>query len=191
MSTRSPGRPRSEQARQAVLAAAVRLIEEDGYGSLTIEAIALRAGVSKQTIYRWWSGKADIVLDALEESSSQTATAPDSGSLESDLRVFLRRAIADMAAGNAELLGALLAETQLDSGFAASFRTGFLARRRLPLRELLIRARERGEVASATDIEVLGDLLFGALWYRILSAHAPLDRDFADGLTDALLRLAG
>src|SRR5436305_12562918 len=94
MSTRSPGRPRSESVRQSVLAAAVQLVENDGYGLLTIEGIARRAGASKQTIYRWWPSKAEIVLEALNEGAQSFAPADFIGSLEPDLRTFVRRSIA-------------------------------------------------------------------------------------------------
>jgi AcrR family transcriptional regulator len=190
MITRSPGRPRSEEARQAVLGAAVRLIGEDGYGNLTMEAIARRARVSKQTVYRWWPTKAAIVLEALNEAASAIAPAPDSGSLEADVRVFLRRTVAGGRGRNARMLAALMAEAQLDRAFARSFRKEFLARRREVLREILARGRARGEVAATADVDFLVELVFGMLWYRILGAHAALDRDFADQLTDTVLSLA-
>ncbi len=189
MSTRSPGRPRSEPARQAVLAAAVGLLEQDGYGQVTMEAIARGAGVSKQTVYRWWPTKAEIVLEALNEAASAIAPAPDSGSLEADLRSFLQRTVAGATRRNARMLAALMAEAQLDDVFAESFRGGFLARRRQVLRETLQRARARGEIAASMDVDFLVELVFGTFWYRILDHHAALDRRFADQLTDTVLSL--
>ena len=62
---RRPGRPRSEAARQAILTAAQEELLARGVGELTIEGIAARAGVGKQTIYRWWPSKADVVLEAM------------------------------------------------------------------------------------------------------------------------------
>jgi AcrR family transcriptional regulator len=190
MGTRNPGRPRSEQARRAVLDAAVGLIEESGYGRLTLDGIARRAGVSRQTVYRWWPGKAEIVLEALNDAASAIAPAPDSGSLETDLRTLLRRTIKGATGRNARMLTALMAEAQLDEGFAESFRSGFLARRRRVLRDTLERGRARGEIGDSADLDFLVDLAFGTLWYRILSHHARLDRRFADQLTDTLLALA-
>ncbi|MEA2420919.1 MAG: hypothetical protein QOF55_18 [Thermoleophilaceae bacterium] len=190
MGTRNPGRPRSEQARRAVLDAAVGLIEESGYGRLTLDGIARRAGVSRQTVYRWWPGKAEIVLEALNDAASAIAPAPDSGSLETDLRTLLRRTIKGATGRNARMLAALMAEAQLDEDFAESFRSGFLARRRRVLRDTLERGRARGEIGDSADLDFLVDLAFGTLWYRILSHHARLDRRFADQLTDTLLALA-
>jgi AcrR family transcriptional regulator len=190
MSGRAPGRPRSESAHQAILAAATRLVARDGYGRVTVEAIAREAGVSKQTVYRWWPAKAAIVLEALNAGAATIAPATDTGSLSADLRTFLRRTVAGAGEGNARLLAALMAAAQLDDAFAESFREGFLARRRNALRELLERSRDRGEVATSVDLDFLVELAFAALWYRILVHHQPLNRRFADQLTDTMLVLA-
>jgi AcrR family transcriptional regulator len=155
-----------------------------------MEAIAREAGVSKQTVYRWWPTKAAIVLEALNEGAAEIAPATDTGSLSADLRRFLRRTVAGADGRNARLLAALMAAAQLDDAFAESFRTGFLARRRLALRELLQRGRDRGEMASSADLDFLVELAFAALWYRILVRHQPLGRHFADQLADTVLTLA-
>jgi AcrR family transcriptional regulator len=155
-----------------------------------MEAIARRAGVSKQTIYRWWPTKATVTLEALNEGAAAIAPAPDTGSLEGDLRQFVRRTVAGGGGRNNRLLAALMAEAQLDAEFAEAFRTGFLARRRRVLRELLARSRARGELARGADLDFLVEIVFATLWYRILSANAPLNRTFADRVTDAVLTLA-
>jgi AcrR family transcriptional regulator len=147
-------------------------------------------GVSKQTVYRWWPAKAAIVLEALNEGASTIAPTTDTGSLSTDLRLFLRRSVTGAGGRNARLLAALMAAAQLDDTFAESFRTGFLARRRQALRELLERGRKRNELARETDLDFLVELAFAALWYRILVDHQPLNRRFADQLTDTLLTLA-
>ena len=190
VNTRSPGRPRSEAARLAVLAATVKLIEHHGYGDLTMEAIAREAGVSRQTVYRWWPTKAAITLEALNEAAAAIAPAPDTGALEGDLRQFLRRTVAGATGRNASLLAALMAEAQLDVGFAESFREQFLARRRDVLHELLDRHRQRGELAASADLDFLVEIVFATVWYRILARNRPLDRKFADQLTGTLLALA-
>jgi AcrR family transcriptional regulator len=184
-----PGRPRSEAARRAILRAALEMVEESGYPALTMEGIARRAAVSKQTVYRWWPSKAAVVLEALNEGAARLAPAPDTGDLAEDLRAFLRRSVLGARGRTAQLLVALMAEAQLDQAFARSFRSGFLAGRRAVMVELLDRARARGEIGSDVDLELIAELFFGALWYRLLAASGPVDRGFADEMTDALLEL--
>ena len=188
MTTRSPGRPRSESARRAILGATTELIERSSYGRVTMESIARRAGVSKQTVYRWWPTKAAILLEALNEGAAAISPGRDTGSFETDLRTFLRSTVAG-AGRNGRLLAALMAEVQFDEDLAEAFRTGFLARRRQVLGELLDRGRNTGAFAATADTDLLVELVFGTLWYRILAQNRPLNRVFADGLTHSVLTL--
>src|ERR671934_1249914 len=87
---RRPGRPRSEEARRAILAATLELAAEHGRQGLRMDAIAKRAGVSKETLYRWWRSKAEVLLEALAERGEETIPVPDSGSLHTDLLAFMR-----------------------------------------------------------------------------------------------------
>jgi AcrR family transcriptional regulator len=182
-------RPRSESVRRATLDAALALLEEDGYGRLTMEGIAKRAGVSKQTVYRWWPSPAGVLMEALNELATALVPDTDQGSLERDLRAFIRRTVSGLRRGAAPLVAGLMAEAQLDEDFARAFREGFLARRRGAMRALLERARDRGEVAADRDLDLLVEIGFGTIWYRVLSRHASLSRRFADELTEALLAL--
>ncbi|HEY4779304.1 MAG TPA: TetR/AcrR family transcriptional regulator [Solirubrobacterales bacterium] len=184
-----PGRPRSEAARGAVLGAALELVEEGGYPALTMEGIARRAAVSKQTIYRWWPNKAAIVLEALNEGAAAIAPLPDAGTLAEELRVFVRRSVLGGRGRTAQLLVALMAEAQLDESFARSFRDGFLAQRRGVMVELLSRAQARGEIGTEEDLELIAEVFFGALWYRLLAASGPVNRRFADELAELLMVL--
>src|ERR1700712_4585780 len=141
------GRPRSEEARQAILVPALEIGAESGYATLTIEGIAARAGVGKQTIYRWWPTKADVLLEAAAARADLRVPVTDRGSYAADLRAFLTasykmandRALAD-------LLRSLMAEAQLDEAFGERFRAAFLQRRRDALAVILDRARERGDL---------------------------------------------
>lgn len=183
------GRPRSEAARRAVLLAALEIVEESGYHALTMEGIARRAAVSKQTVYRWWPSKAAVVLEALTEGAAEIAPTPNAGELAEDLRVFLRRSVLGARGRTARLLVALMAEAQLDQAFAHSFQSGFLAKRRAAMVAFLDRARTRGEIGSDIDLELIAELFFGALWYRLLAASGPVNQGFADEMTDVLLEL--
>src|SRR5580704_16735615 len=91
---RSPGRPRSEQSRQAILRSTVKFLErEGGFPELSIEAVAADANVSKATVYRWWPTKAALVADAFSTSSEQELQFIDTGSLLGDMTRQMRRVI--------------------------------------------------------------------------------------------------
>jgi AcrR family transcriptional regulator len=172
-----------------VLDAALDLLRRHGYGQMTMEGLAKAAGVSKQTIYRWWPSPAAVLMEVLNEYAIAHVPVEDRGSLELELRDFVRNTVAGLHEGTAPIVAALMAKAQLDAGFATAFREQFLARRRQAMRTLLERGRERGEVAADADLDLLVDIGFGTIWYRVLSRHAPLSRRFADELTDTLLAL--
>jgi AcrR family transcriptional regulator len=173
------------------LAAALKLARTRPPAEVSVEAIAGEAGVGKQTIYRWWSGKAEVLLEALADLAEAEIPERDTGSLEGDLRAFLEASF-DTGAHQrlTPVLRGLMAEAQRDPRFARAFRQGFIERRRDAARRLLERARRRGELGRSTEPELLVDVLFGALWYRLLVGHAPLDRTFARGLARAVARAA-
>jgi AcrR family transcriptional regulator len=185
---RKPGRPRSEQTRDAILDAALAELEQRGYAALTIEGIAARAGAGKQTIYRWWPSKADVVLDAMMELAARRIKIPDKGSLEADLLSFLTDSFRQRQLR--PVLVALMAQAQLDPGFATAFRERFLFARRAALRTVLAAARDRGEIGPEVDLELFIDVVFGVLWYRLLVDHAPVDAKAARQLTDLVVRAA-
>lgn len=172
---RKPGRPRSEATRRAILTAAIDELTERGYSQLSVEGIAARAGAGKQTIYRWWSSKADVVLDAMLDVAATAIAVPDEGSLDADLNAFLAATFAQR--GLRPVLVGLMAEALLDATFAAQFRDRFLFGRRDALRAVLARAAARGEIAADVDPEMVLDIVFGVLWYRLLLDHAPLDEE--------------
>ncbi|MGH3212219.1 MAG: TetR/AcrR family transcriptional regulator [Trebonia sp.] len=184
---RAPGRPRSEASRQAILAAAMALAAEVGYSGLTTEAIAARAGVGKQTIYRWWPSKADVLLEAGAAKADLYVPVTDHGSYRGDLRAFLE---ASYALGNlpqlAEVLRALMAEAQLDREFGDRFRVSFLERRRDALGVITSRARERGDLPGHPDPAIVADIVFGVIWYRTLATRLPFDAALVDDLISVL-----
>lgn len=170
---RAPGRPQSEAARRAILDAAMRLLAADGYRALTMERIAAAAGVGKQTVYRWWPSKAAVVLTALAEHAEEEVRLPDAGDGREDVTRFLRGTFAALRGTAGPAVRALMAEAQLDPSFAAAFRERLIDRRRAGLRALLARARARGELAPHADLDLLMDLAYGVMWYRLLLEHAP------------------
>lgn len=172
-------RTRSETSRRAILEAALALAREHGYAGLTADALAAAAGVGKQTIYRWWKSLGEVVLDGLRESA-RSVSAPETGSLEGDLTAFLRSTFRLQRGPNATepILRGLIAEAQLDEAFAPKFRE-FIEARRAVLRSIVLR---HVPASRAVEVEATVDMLFGAMWYRMLVGHGPLDTKFADTL---------
>ena len=168
----------------AILKAALELTAEHGYAGLTIDGIAARSGTGKQTIYRWWPSKADVLLDAAATKADLFVPIPDEGSFAADLRGFLAASFV-LAAKKplADALRALMAQAQIDPEFRRRFWTAFLQRRRDALQVLLVRAQERGELP--VSVESLTDVVFGVIWYRLLTDR-PLDDQVADELVTLL-----
>lgn len=184
---RLSGRPRSAQAREATLAASLRLIKREGFARLTIEGIAREAGVGKPTIYRWWPSKAAVVFEALQRHASQSLPMPLPGPLEERLEVWLELLFEVLNGDTGEVVRGLMAEAQGDLRFAEAFRTEFISVRRQPLLTILREGLERNELPATANIEVLADLIYGAMWYRLLTRHAPLDAAYAHEIVRSLL----
>jgi AcrR family transcriptional regulator len=183
------GRPRSEAARQAILAAAFELAADHRAGGLTMEAIADRAGVSKETLYRWWRSKAEVLLEALAERGEREIPVPDTGDLARDLRTFMRATARALEPRMRRVLRALAAQAAGDPAAGERIRDAFLFRRRAALASVLRPAVERGQLpAERADIAL--DIVFGSLWYRLLFPVGPLDRKWADSIADAVAGLA-
>jgi AcrR family transcriptional regulator len=183
------GRPRSEKARDAILAAAADLLLARGLGAASMDAVAERAGVSKATIYRWWPTKEMLALDALyHEWAAVGPAASETGSLRTDLLSLLRpwvRLIGKRPYGR--VIAALITEAQTDQTFAEQYRKGFVEPRRAQARPILLRAIERGELPATTNVELALDLIYGPVYHRLLHGHAPLNERFLRDLVDAVV----
>ena len=179
---------RSEEARMAVLEAADDLLVERGFGGVTIEAIAARAHVAKQTIYRWWTSKTDILFDALVADADEHFTSPDHGDLRNDLKDHLGQLVVFLTGTDAgRVWRALAGEAQHDATVGARLRTDFNTPQRDRDRALFLRAKHRGEMAETADIELAVDQLVGPIYYRVLITGQPVPPEFIDALVDQVL----
>jgi AcrR family transcriptional regulator len=179
---------RSEEARMAVLEAADDLLVERGFAGVTIEGIADRAQVAKQTIYRWWTSKTDILFDALAEDAAAYFTAYDGDDLGDYLRHHLRQLavfLGDTDAG--AVCRALAGQAQHDPGVAARFHAEFVKLQRDRDRAPFRRAQSRGELPDAMDIDLAVDQLVGPIYYRVLITGQPVPPEFTDALVDQYL----
>ncbi len=164
------GRSRSEEARVAILEATARLFAARGYDHLTIEGVAAEAGVGKQTIYRWWGSKSELVVDCLVEGIlvPEPLIPPDTGDLRADLVSWLRdvfrvlqrqdgenlvRSFAAAAAENAEITRRILDKLGAGSSLSARLQT----------------AIDAGQLAGTVPMTEFGEVLVGAIILRALA----------------------
>jgi len=184
------GRPRSEPARQAILAAATDLLLTRGLSAVSMDAIAERAGVSKATIYRWWPTKETLALDTLyDQLSEPSAEPPDTGTLAGDLTVLLTGWV-ERVGGRpfGRVIGALVTEAATDATFGEVYRERYVEPRRAQARTIFTRAIARGEIGVGTDVEAAIDLLYGSLYHRLLHGHAPLSPEFVTYVAGVVAR---
>ena len=184
---RSPGRPMNPEAGNRILVAAVDLLAERGWEGLSMDALAARARVGKATIYRRWSGKEAVVIAALERFVDDFRHI-DSGSLRGDLIVLLTDASAKYHSPEGKLLAALGSAMEQSSNLAAAVRRNFLEPKRENVKQILRRARDRGELAVDADLDLIHDLLAGPLLYRRLITGQRLDKKLVAGVVDAVVR---
>ena len=184
---RRRGRPRNEGLRRTILRAAAELLEERGVDGVTIEAIAERAAVGKQTIYRRWASRAAVLVEAFLSQDEAAGGTPDTGSLRKDLAIYAS-GLAD-AAGRDSLrrsVAGLVAASHTDPEVGRLFRERFVAPSRAVLRQTLERAVDRGELHPDLDLEVVIDAVLGAIWYRALISGGRLDDTYAESLSATL-----
>jgi AcrR family transcriptional regulator len=183
-------RRRSERAHTAILDAAAALVGEVGFAKMTMEGIAARAGVGKQTIYRWWPSKAAVVLDAFRrEAGGEPAPLPDTGDLAADLRVVLRATVDEYNTREVDRINrAFIAEVQHDEDFARAVTEDLLRPNMTAYKDRLLSARDAGEISADADLDVAVELLTGPLYHRWLLRTAPLTHAYVDVLVDMALR---
>ena len=164
-----------------------RTAAELGYEGASVEGIARRAGVGKQTIYRWWPSKDAVVLEALDDRAVTINDFPDSGDIVEDLRVPLVEVTEQL--GGTELGAAyqgFLAAAQSDAALSRTHLDRLIEPANAACRRRLALARERGEIRADVEDQTIIDLLWGPIYYRLLLHTRPLDPQ----QVDAALRVA-
>lgn len=180
---------RSEESRHAVLQATLELL---GVGSgegtsvqrLTIEAIAKRAGVSKATIYRWWDGKAAVVLDAFVGDYLPHTAVREDLPFRAALKEHVASVVRMYAGPDGSLIAQLIAESQYDPDTLAEFHRRFWDDRRDAVVRLIDRGRAEGVIRLDADPILIATLIYAPIYQRLLLHDAPLTEDFAHQLVD-------
>lgn len=182
---RGRGRPRSERARLAILAAAGELMLAGGINAASMEAIAERAGVSKATIYKWWPSRGAVALDGFLAQAQDTIAVPEGLSTREALRfqvLALIRLFRDTPSG--PLMRALVSQAECDPEIARAVRERWLAPRRAVAMEIVRAGVAAGEFRPDVDPSVASDQLFAPIYHRLIFGHEPLDDELADRLVD-------
>jgi AcrR family transcriptional regulator len=181
---RAPGRPRSTESHNAILNAALALLEKVGFVDLTIEGIAAQAGVGKTSIYRRWPNKANLVMDAFLTAVQREVAFRNTGSVRESFRRQLRSAVRVLTGPQGHLIATLIAAGQVDPEVSEAYRTRWQSIRRIEARQMLQNGVKRGELRKDADLELVLNTLYGPLYYRLLIKHAPLTQRYADALVD-------
>lgn len=185
MSTPNPER-RSERARQAILDAALDLCREENFARTTMEGIAKRAGVGKQTIYRWWPSKGAVVQEALNEAVGRATDFPDTGDIVADLRTQMTGVARLFSSSDFSPYPRLIAAAQDDPDLAKSLLENMIGPRVEACRKRLERAQEQGQLRADVDLNDVVELLYGPLYYRLLLKTRPITTEQVPQLLDLL-----
>jgi AcrR family transcriptional regulator len=182
---RRRGRPRSEKAQEAILDATLALLAETGLTGLTVEGVAARAGVGKATIYRRWSSKLPLVLDAI--TTLPELRVPTTGTLRGDIRQIIHELVKALRQSPlGRVLPHLTGERRVDAAVDEAVGR-FIVVRRAPLIEVVRRGLERGEVPASLDAEALTDLFVGPVVNRVLFSRQRADAAFIDRVIATVL----
>ena len=180
------GRPRSEESHKAILKAAYDLLHEEGFARFTFERVAAKAGVSRSTIYRWWSSKGALAMEsalgAVQEGLNFT---PGAQPIE-NIRTRLRLVAQALKGRPGKIIAAMLAEGQQDPDTIRIFTEGYIEPARKTLRAQLRHAIDEGFIRPDFDIEIAIDATFGTLYHQLMLRRS-LEVDWVDRLVDLLL----
>lgn len=178
----SAGRPRSEEAHRAILAATLDLLAEVGFSALTVEGVAHRAGVGKATIYRRWPSKLPLVVEAFGELPGFEDV--DTGSLGGDLKLMLRRYLENFLSTPLATAYPSLAAERAHNPDLGQLLDPMLKKRRQPLARAFERARDRGELAPDVDVDLAADLVVGPIAVRLFFRGMQIHPDMVEPMVD-------
>ena len=179
---------RNEKSRRAILDASLALIGEVGYDNVSIEAIARRACVSKQTIYRWWPSVGAVVLEAATQSLDPVVRFPDTGDVVADLRTQLTGVVEVVTTtGFGSAYQGLIAAGQSDPALLSAIYDQIIGPNVTAFAARMTLAQERGEIRADADVHTLRDVLYGVIEYRLLHAM-PIEPAHIDALLDIAFR---
>lgn len=181
------GRPPSTAARRRALTAAHEILMDEGFGRLTIEAVAARSGVGKPTIYRNWANAQELAMAALL-ADQLPRTEAEGPTAQAALSAQMRGLVTAFASTRGRQITMALAAADPESEFTKAFRNQVILSSRNAGRTILDEALARGEIAPPPDFEALLDMIYGPVFFRLLVGHRPITPEFGDAIVETALR---
>ena len=182
------GRKRDHTRDPEILEAALDVLAETGYDGMTIDMVAARAKAGKATLYRRWSSKGELVVDAVAcMKSVDITTLPDTGTLRGDLVAMIRPHSIDDAQRKLKIMTGLLTMLSKDPELSDTAMAAIMQPRVEANTILLRRAVERGEIPASTDIETLAVVSQAMATYRVMILRKPVDRSFILSVIDGVI----
>jgi AcrR family transcriptional regulator len=172
----------------AIRNAVMNELAEVGYGRLSIEAVARRAGVGKTAIYRRWSNKLEMVLEIVSAVAERSVPMPDTGSFAGDLQLLLfivSRALQHRIAS--QIIPDLMAEAARNPKIAETLQRALRTHQQAVGEKIVGQAVERGELPADTNADLAVDMMLGPLYWRLAVSRTPIDDDYLENLSNAVL----
>jgi len=188
--TPRPGRRRDHTRDPEILDAALEVLAEAGYDRMTIDMVAARAKAGKATLYRRWSSKAELVIDAvacMKKDDIDQANLPDTGTLRGDLIAMIKPKSIEDSERKMQIMAGLMSMLSRDPDLAAAVKKAIVEPRVAVTRVLMRRAVDRGEISPGCDIETLSQIVPAMVVFRMLVLKRPVDRAFLVSLIDGVL----
>ena len=181
------GRPRDSKREDAIAAAAISLIQEVGYERCTIEAIALKAGVSKATIYRRWKNKQEVIASAISRHAFSQTPCIDTGNLRDDLVELLLAKVKVLKGPDGAVIASIMSAAKMDAELAKAIPYSVRDGESQVHEVILERAIKRGEISINANLELLAEITPAIMTYRIFMSQQPVTRKFIESLVDDVL----
>lgn len=181
-----PGRPRDPACDAAILQATLDVFAEEGYAGVNIDRVAARAGVGKATIYRRYSSKAELVVEAVRCGAHVDDRLPDTGDLRADLTSMMQPLIDRLRGDDAQLLTTFALERLHDPELNEQFDRLVIGKKREHLRHLVSSAIERGDLPRDVDVDLIAEALPALIWHHALYG-LPLDDNLLERILDTVL----
>ncbi len=181
------GCSRGAARENAILTAALELLAETGYDRMSMDAVAARARASKATIYRRWTGKRELVLDAIRSRAPSQVSPPDTGSLRGDIVATLRVVAEGIGVQDVALVAGVLRATRNAPELADCMRSSVIEGKRHIGQTIVERAIDRGELELDADREILHEVAPALMFFRMLVLDLDVDEGFLTHIADDVL----